>query len=147
MPGLSVEEIIRQAMAEGKFDDLPGKGKPMDLEEDPFVDPEWRLAYHALRNAGFTLPWIETRREIEAGLEEARLALERAWTWRLGELAGGMAGDWVEGEWRRAQESFRQSALELNHRISAYNLEAPAPRFQLSPLNADREIERITRDV
>lgn len=146
MPGLSVEEIIRQAMAEGKFDDLPGKGKPMDLEEDPFVDPEWRLAYHALRNAGFTLPWIETRREIEAGLEEARLALERAWTWRLCALAGGAAGDWVDGEWHRALEAFRQNALELNHRIAAYNLEVPALRFQMSPLNVDREIERIARD-
>jgi DnaJ family protein C protein 28 len=147
MPGLSIEEIIRQAMAEGKFDDLPGKGKPLDLGEEPYVDPDWRLAYYALRDAGYSLPWIETRREIEASLEEARLELARAWSWRGSALAKGEARLWVDSEWRRAQEAFRQRATELNRRIATYNLEVPAQHFQMPPLIIDREIERLTCDA
>ena len=55
------EDQIRRAMEEGKFDDLPGEGKPLRLENDPFEDPEWRMAHHVLRNGGFTLPWIEAK--------------------------------------------------------------------------------------
>ncbi len=59
----NIEDHIRRAIEEGKFDDLPGKGKPLKLEDDPFVDPEWRLAHHMLRCSGFSLPWIERRQE------------------------------------------------------------------------------------
>ena len=59
MPRYSIEEIIRQAMQEGKFDDLPGKGKPLNLDQNPHQDPDWRVAHHLLKSAGFSLPWIE----------------------------------------------------------------------------------------
>jgi hypothetical protein len=84
-----VEEQICRAMEEGQFDNLPGKGKPLHLEDNPFEDPEWRLAHHVLRSSGFTLPWIEARRELEAAILEARTALRRSWAWRQAALAGG----------------------------------------------------------
>src|SRR5690606_37251344 len=34
------EERILEAMAQGAFDNLPGKGRPLDLRENPFVPPE-----------------------------------------------------------------------------------------------------------
>ena len=46
MPDLSIEEIIRRAIQEGKFDDLPGKGEPLQLDDNPHEDPEWRAAHH-----------------------------------------------------------------------------------------------------
>ena len=61
----NIEEHIRQAMQAGKFDDLPGKGKPLSLDENPLADPEWQLAFHMLKDAGFSLPWIESLKEIE----------------------------------------------------------------------------------
>lgn len=75
----NIEEHIRQAMQAGKFDDLPGKGKPLRMEENPHEDEAWRLAYHLLREGGFSLPWIETIKEIETDIEKARTALRRAW--------------------------------------------------------------------
>ena len=75
----NVEEHIRRAMQEGKFDDLPGKGKPLHWEENPNQDPEMRLAYHLLRSSGYTLPWIETLREIDRDIEAARGDLRRGW--------------------------------------------------------------------
>ncbi len=36
-----IDEIIRQAMREGAFDNLPGKGKPLELIENPYLDREW----------------------------------------------------------------------------------------------------------
>ena len=40
-----VDQKIREAMEQGEFDDLPGKGEPIDTSENPFEDPEMRLAH------------------------------------------------------------------------------------------------------
>lgn len=78
MQRLSIDEIIRQAMEEGKFDDLPGKGKPLNLDQDPHEDPDWRVAHHMLKSAGFSLPWIERLKEIQVEIDQARQVLEQA---------------------------------------------------------------------
>ena len=46
-----VEEQIQESMDRGEFDNLPGKGKPLNLEEDQHVAPELRMAYRILKNA------------------------------------------------------------------------------------------------
>jgi hypothetical protein len=62
----AVESIIREAMARGEFDDLPGKGKPVDLT-DYFNTPEdFRLAYSIMKNAGVLPEEVEILKEIEA---------------------------------------------------------------------------------
>ena len=59
-----VEQRIEAALAAGEFDDLPGAGKPLALDDDALVPEELRGAHRILKNAGFIPPEIETRREI-----------------------------------------------------------------------------------
>ena len=63
---LLAEQRIRDAQARGEFDDLPGSGRPLDLEDDPLVPEELRVAYRLLKNAGFVPPELEARGEIRA---------------------------------------------------------------------------------
>ena len=136
----NIEEQIRRAMEEGWFDNLPGQGRPLNLEEDPFEDPDWRLANHILRNAGFSLPWIETHREIEAATEAARTALARAWaSYQVGQIHPALSQE----RWEQAQVVFRQAVAEINQRIASYNLEVPSLQLQRMLLDPEREIERI----
>lgn len=59
------ERKISEAMARGEFDDLPGRGKPLALEDElAGVPAELRMAYKILKNAGFVPPEVELRREI-----------------------------------------------------------------------------------
>ncbi len=58
------EERIQEAIRNGEFDDLPGKGQPLKLEDLSFVPEEVRLAYKVLKNAGFVPPEVELQREI-----------------------------------------------------------------------------------
>jgi hypothetical protein len=60
-----VEERIRRAIEKGEFDDLPGAGEPLVLENDSSVPEELRLAYKILKNADCLPPEIELRKEIE----------------------------------------------------------------------------------
>src|SRR5512146_3268725 len=117
----NIEEQIRRAMAEGKFSNLKGKGKPLNLDQNPFEDPGWRPAYRLLKNAGFTLPWIETRQEIEKDLEAARERLARAWAWKQGAAARRETPADSQADWERAATLFRKQVEELNKRIRSYN--------------------------
>jgi len=59
------ERKIREAMARGELDNLPGTGKPLSLDEDlSGVPDELRMAYKLLKNAGFVPPEVELRKEI-----------------------------------------------------------------------------------
>jgi predicted Zn-dependent protease len=48
------EQEIRKAYENGEFDNLPGYGKPMVLEDLSSIPEELRMAYKLLKNAGFS---------------------------------------------------------------------------------------------
>lgn len=58
------EQRIQEAMQRGDFDNLEGRGRPIEYEDDSFVPPDLRMAYKILKNAGYLPPELETAREI-----------------------------------------------------------------------------------
>lgn len=61
------EKRIEDAMQEGKFDNLPGAGRPVDLEPPP-AEENARMTWWALRilrNNGFTPEEIRWRKAID----------------------------------------------------------------------------------
>jgi len=58
------ENKIREAMARGEFENLPGAGKPLRLEDDSMIPDDLRVAYKILRNAGCIPPELEVRKKI-----------------------------------------------------------------------------------
>jgi DnaJ family protein C protein 28 len=141
----NIEELLRQAIAEGKFDNLPGKGKPLQLDkENPHADSAWELAYKILKDAGYSLPWIETIREIEADIESTRLELKLAWQGYLAARDEGTSANYAYAEWQQAQLTFREKMSVLNQRIRNYNLDVPNTRFQRPVLIYEQEVQKIT---
>ncbi|MBU1172677.1 MAG: DUF1992 domain-containing protein [Proteobacteria bacterium] len=59
-----VEKRIREAMEQGKFDNLPGHGKPLALDDDDHVPDDLKLAHKILKNAGCIPKEIEINYEI-----------------------------------------------------------------------------------
>jgi len=139
----NIDEQIRQAIQRGDFDDLPGKGKPLDLNENPYEDPGWRMTYRILKENGYTLPWIENRRNIELDFERVTKTLDRSWEWRKNATSrrGTMH---AEREWQQALQKFREEIEKINKRIRNYNLETPSDQFQCRQINAEIEIDKIT---
>lgn len=58
------EERILDAQRAGAFDDLPGKGKPLQLEDLSWVPEELRIGYHILKNAHVLPPEAELLKDI-----------------------------------------------------------------------------------
>lgn len=71
----NVEHQIREAMKKGEFNNLPGKGKPLDLESYFKPPPHLRMAYHILKDSGYLPYEVTLRKEIE-GLKARRKATE-----------------------------------------------------------------------
>lgn len=59
------EARITEAMAQGEFDNLPGQGQPLSLDDDRLVPEALRVPYRILKNAGYCPPELEKRRELK----------------------------------------------------------------------------------
>jgi len=72
------ERRIKDAIKDGVFDNLPGAGKPLELEDDSHIPEDLRIAYKVLKNANFVPPEVSLRKEIVktedllAGMEETK---------------------------------------------------------------------------
>lgn len=76
---LLAERKIEEAVSRGELDDLPGRGAPLDLEEDPLVPQDLRAVHRVLKNAGFVPPEVDQvnqvtqlERLVSAGNADAR---------------------------------------------------------------------------
>ena len=59
-----VEDRIQKAQEEGVFDNLPGKGKPLNLDDDSIIPEDLRLTFKVLKNAHCLPVEMELRKEI-----------------------------------------------------------------------------------
>jgi len=71
-----VEALIREAQERGDFDNLPGKGKPIDLRAYFDTPEDVRLVYSVLQNAGMVPVEIELLQEIAVLRERLAAAPE-----------------------------------------------------------------------
>ena len=105
------EENIRKGVEAGEFDDLPGAGQPLNLDDDSMVPPELRAGYRMLKNAGYLPPELELKREVQsveallAASEpdsEAYSRAQRRLRWLQMQLAAGRGGSALldDGEFR-----------------------------------------------
>lgn len=60
------ERHITDALRRGEFDNLPGQGEPLVLDDDSAVPEELRSGYRLLKNAGCLPPELEQRKEAIA---------------------------------------------------------------------------------
>jgi DnaJ family protein C protein 28 len=148
-----IDQQIREAQEKGAFDNLPGKGSPLDLTANPYAREE-ELAFKVLKDAGYAPEWIELDKAIRGKLERARAVMARRWEWRearLGDLEG-RSDRWSEAErervlasWQQAVAAFEAELEAINKEIAELNLKVPSPRFQRSKLHVNRELDRLSR--
>ncbi len=129
-----IDQQMREAEAAGHFKDLPGAGKPLDLNDDKHVPEELRVGFRMLKGAGYAPPWIEMQKSIrdeQAELERWLLRANERWP-RLGER-----------DRSRLRAEHEQKLRDLNKLISSYNLTAPPAAGQLPLLQIWRELRKL----
>ena len=140
----AVDRLIDEAQREGKFDDLPGKGKPLRLNKNPYAK-EQALAFELLQNNNYTLPWIARRNELLAKIDAFRAGLQQAWRRhqrRLSAAAPASERAALSDEWVHVVAEQAAAVEKLNKEIAHLNLTVPAERLELLKLNLGRELRR-----
>ena len=61
---LLAERKIQEAIERGELDELPGAGRPLQLDDDALVPEDLRLAYRILKNAGYVPAEVGALNEI-----------------------------------------------------------------------------------
>jgi DnaJ homologue, subfamily C, member 28, conserved domain len=59
-----VEQRLEEAVSRGELTNLPGEGRPLDLDDDALIPEDLRLAHRILKNAGFVPPEVQMLRDI-----------------------------------------------------------------------------------
>ncbi|MER2600221.1 MAG: DnaJ family domain-containing protein [Caldilineales bacterium] len=136
------QSLIEEQIARLDTDNLPGKGKPLNLARNPYVSEADELAHGLLKNAGFTLPWIDDSRRIDTAVAAARAKLAAAHadylTARDAEMCSGP--QWIEGLWLRAVQDFRGQVEQLNRQIRDFNLKVPTLQLHKLALKIEDEL-------
>jgi DnaJ family protein C protein 28 len=130
-----VERQIREAIERGDFDDLPGKGKPIDFGvANPYEDSIAGVIRRILRDNECSHPMIEAVRALDTQLDAMRNRLRAA---RATYIRTGS-----ERAWNDAVQWFRREAAEWNALVLVHNLKVPAAIFQRLKIDSEAEIQR-----
>jgi DnaJ homolog subfamily C member 28 len=131
-----INSRIEDAMKAGAFDNLPGKGKPLRLNENPNEPPDMQMAHKILKNNELTPSWIADRKAILAEIERFRTEMRREWD----RAQNGKIG---AAEWQRTIAAWESRLVDLNRRIRDLNLVLPVPNLEVLRLRLDDELARI----
>jgi hypothetical protein len=66
------ERRIADAVSQGELDNLPGAGRPLELDDDALVSADMRMAHRILKNADVPLPETYTKTSLVRANLEAR---------------------------------------------------------------------------
>jgi DnaJ family protein C protein 28 len=123
-----VDRQIREAMEDGRFDELPFRGEPLPADDDAFAG-EWAMAFRMLKNAGIAPPWIEADKEVRGLLARRDALLARAST----------ASPFAR---RRDRAELEQLVIDINAAVARLNAEAPTYQQHRRPLRLEAELGR-----
>lgn len=145
-----VENQILRAQQEGKFDNLPGAGQPIDLEENPFEPSEMRMAFKILKENDFAPRWIEIGKEVDNDLQRfwAEVDYFRRYTLMMNDQSPDSP---ARRRFQRKKENFYyecQLSLErISKKILDYNLHSPTYWVGRPNLIIEKEMAQVTATI
>ena len=148
---INVNKQIEEAMERGEFRDLPGKGKPLKLDTNPFLTPQARMTNRLLKENGFSPRWVELEKEIKqekAQLERVLINL-KARRERLAAIVQQypqrceVVRRTFEHERARGIAQYSEKLENLNRKIQRVNLLMPTRNRQYALVNRAQALVRF----
>ncbi len=139
-----ISQAIEDAMREGAFDNLPGKGKPLVLNENPNEPPAMAMANKILKNNDVTPPWIGDRKKLLEDVESLRAEMAQRWGWMREDWAAPNTDrERLARRWADQTAGWTAQIARLNSRILDLNLTLPIWRMELLRVHLADELARI----
>jgi DnaJ family protein C protein 28 len=138
-----IEDIIQEGVDKGLFDNLKGKGKPLNLSNNHF-DSGQTLANSIMKDNDVSPSWIEDRNRILAERDELREEMKRKWAWHSQKFEEGTAveKDRLTISWDDFCKKWQVQIEALNKFINTYNLKRPSEKLEIFKLSLEDELKR-----
>jgi DnaJ homolog subfamily C member 28 len=141
-----IEEQIQQAVARGDFDNLPGTGKPLNLEDDALTGDK-TSAYRLLKQNGYAPPEIELLKEIrhenervEQQLNRLRSQARALQTRRVSPFPSEKRAYNDSAE--KAAAIYEEKLRALNRKILTFNLSVPTS-MHMPFLEVEKKVQQF----
>ena len=150
---INVNKQIEEAMERGEFANLPGKGKPLKFDTNPFLTPQARMTNRLLKKDGFAPRWVELEKEIK----QEKVQLERILTNLKGrrERLAAIIQQYphrhkavsrsFEHERARSIAQYTEKLENLNQKIQRVNLLMPTRNRQYALINRAQMLTRFQK--
>lgn len=144
-----MDRRIREAQERGDFNQLSGKGKPLNLGQDHLVDRDAWVANQVLKNAGMVPVWMELAKEIDKidDLLRSIQTEQGEWLDRTAERLEGLSGDvWraeqpgVAALHRRYLARARGLLMAKQRLVDRFNFIVPARFLEKAPVIMERDL-------
>jgi hypothetical protein len=150
---INVNKQIKEAMERGEFANLPGEGKPLKLDTNPYLTPQARMVNRLLKENGFAPRWIELKKEIKQ--EKAQLerllknlkgrrkrleAIVQQYAHRREVISRSF-----EHERARGIAQYSEKLENLNRKIQCVNLLMPTRNRQYALINRTQALTRFQK--
>ena len=150
---INVNKQIEEAMERGEFANLPGKGKPLKFDTNPYLTPQARMTNRLLKENGFSPRWVELGKEIKQekaqleklltnlkGRRERLVAIVQQHPHRHEAVSRSF-----ENERARGIERYSEKLENLNRKIQRVNLLMPTRNRQYALINRTEAISRFQK--
>ena len=138
-----MDELIQEGMEKGHFDNLPGKGKPLNLNKNPYA-ADMELANELLKENDLPPAWILQRNEILAKMAKLRAEIGRQWEWHMCEFSIATTDKGrLTIRWDDYCLKWINEIAELNKAINTFNLKRPSDNLEIFKLNLEDELKRV----
>lgn len=139
-----IEDLIQDGRELGMFDNLPGRGKPLNLKKQVY-GADMELAHGLLKDNDLAPAWIMNRRGILQQVDELRQDIQRRWTRHAQEfeiITDPRHRDGLTISWDDACLAWEQRIVKLNKQITDYNLKRPIDNMEILKLSLESELKR-----
>jgi len=141
-----IEEQIQKAVKRGDFDNLPGMGKPLNLDDNALAGDK-TSAYRLLKQNGYAPPEIELLKEIRGENERVEQQMNRLRsqardlrTRRVSPFPGEKRA--YNNSVAKAATAYEEKLRALNRKILTFNLSVPAT-MHMTFLDVEKKMQQF----
>jgi hypothetical protein len=139
-----IEDLIEDGRQKGLFDNLRGKGQPLNLTQNPYSNGQ-EIAHGLLKDNNILPPWLAERNRLQEQTQALRTKIARVWQryeqeYRFAQDEG-LRGGLILG-WDDEVQKVQADIVKINKLIDAYNLKRPLDNLEIYKLNLEDELAR-----
>jgi len=126
-----IDQMIRESIGDGDVSHLPGAGKPLKLDDDPFTPADMQVSFKIMKDNDVTPDWMMAGKFLNEAEEKLRTQLEHRATryqqqqkeaFRKGAVLEEIQ---IENSWKLYITEFSDRVEHHNKKVLLYNISVP----------------------